>query len=54
MSQINRLAIGAAKFGFDYDYLNNTNALSKKTAYEILDTAVNFDIKMVKFSCYVT
>ena len=48
MSQINRLAIGAAKFGFDYDYLNNTNSLSKKTAYEILDTANNFNINTIK------
>jgi len=47
MSQINRLAIGAAKFGFDYDYLNNTNSLSKKTAYEILDTANNFNINTI-------
>ena len=47
MSQINRLAIGAAKFGFDYDYLNNTNSLSNETAHEILDTAFNFNIKTI-------
>jgi aryl-alcohol dehydrogenase-like predicted oxidoreductase len=47
MSQINRLAIGAAKFGFAYDYLNNTSSLSKKTAYKILDTAVDFNINTI-------
>ena len=47
MSQINRLAIGTAKFGFDYDYLNNTNSLSKKTAHEILDTAVSSNINTI-------
>ena len=47
MNNANRLAIGSAKFGFDYDYLNKTNSLSEKTAHEILDTAFNFNINTI-------
>ena len=47
MNQVQKLSIGTAKFGMNYDYLNNSKMLKMKTCHQILDYATNNSIKTI-------
>ena len=47
MNNVRKLSIGTAKFGMDYDFLNNSKMLKMKTCHQILDHATNNSIKTI-------
>ena len=40
MSRVEKLSIGGAKFGYDYDYLHNSKIIDKNTVCDILKSAI--------------
>lgn len=44
MSRVEKISIGGAKFGYDYDYLNNSKIIDKNTVCDILKTSISFGI----------
>jgi aryl-alcohol dehydrogenase-like predicted oxidoreductase len=44
MSRVEKISIGGAKFGYDYDYLNNSKILDKNTVCDILKASLSFGI----------
>ncbi len=44
MSRVEKISIGGAKFGYDYDYLNNSKILDKNTVCDILKASLSCGI----------
>tara|TARA_B100000795_G_scaffold268192_1_gene254678 strand:- start:9208 stop:10077 length:870 start_codon:yes stop_codon:yes gene_type:complete len=44
MSRVEKISIGGAKFGYDYDILNNSKMLDKNTVCDILKASLSYGI----------